>query len=618
MERFKSYFWHFFVPVFLIALVTFPLIPIWNNGPYFIFTGVSYLFSLAFVGPSLFEVFKDKEWFQKIPNTYRLKFHGFCTQIFPYKRGLLWFFFFGQLLLLWNFLFPVHEYVLGGKIPLVDARGYLEGATSITLTGELSKWAGRRPLNHIFFGGLLKLAHYDFNLVFIILAFFFAFIGTLLKRSFNQIFGSLGAIYILLCFFHFIRPYFGSFLSENFGLFFSSLGLLFFILSTHRNKFNYFYPIFVFFIGFTLAGRSGTFLVLPFLMFLPLLGKQTKWRDRIIIIALSSVLGGTGYYSNNLIRSHLDLQGDIFSNANLTIYGVIRGGKGWTYLSKEHPEVHNLPISPEKEAKVKGLIKHYIIAEPLMVVKGLFKGLKLFVLRYSTFLPKPFHVFEIFLHICGFIYFFRRFRYGDKNDHFFLSPFEWGVLVLHLGNFIFAPMIAQDGEQRVFAATIFYTPIFYLFGLNLFIENFQLEKFQPKIRFWPITISFLGLALIIWSLWSPMIKEVGTTQPGFCAENQRQVIFPFIQNSSVTLNELDWNINDLLRISKSGNQLEMKDFFLSKDPYTLLPIIDLLKKKYYQSKIQGRKKLKKGIYRGCLDKEKKYYVLSKSEYLFPL
>lgn len=260
-----------------------------------------------------------------------------------------------------------------GLLPWQDAEGYYLDAINLLNGGLFSPFSGRRPLFASLLAVLLKTDHQNLHLILIVLAVLTGLAVFLFAQEIQDEFGpfpSTVTIYLLQFFY---RPYAGTTLTEQLGL---PAGLLAFMLLLQgvKRPNQQLFAVGLMTLTFALLARAGAFFVLPILF---VYGILYFARDRqaalkvgsilVVAIAIPVLLNtwlGKVVASPNTVR---------FGNFSYTVYGQVVGGKGWTQIFNDHPEINSLQ-EPVLSRQIYQLAWEEFKRQPYNIFRGIGKA----------------------------------------------------------------------------------------------------------------------------------------------------------------------------------------------------------------------------------------------------
>lgn len=371
---------------------------------------------------------------------------------------------------------------LGGLLPWSDPAAYYFGGRHLLNEGYLDGWNMRRPLNAGFFAARLWLVNEDLQLALVLQMWVAAVACFLAAREVARSHGAASGVLLFALLYEFARPHLGIPLSESLGLSFGCLGFaLLWAAGQHERP----WPLValgMMFLTLGLNARAGAFFVLPALLLWALwafrAGGSFGWRP-----AWWGLAGlGAGFFLNYLLVWVFGSDTNMLhSNFAYVLYGLALGGKSWSQIYVDHPEVKAmLDQSGERVTAqyIYGLAVQEFLSHP-----------KLFFLAYWDGLTIYWHNVFFFLEETS--------AYGHKSAILdvklvrvfqILSFFPLGFLLLRawdrrllqlglvvVGIFASAPLLLRNGGYRVFAATLPYVAAMPAIGVAFLTH--ALERF---------------------------------------------------------------------------------------------------------------------------------------------
>lgn len=379
--------------------------------------------------------------------------------------------------------------VIGGLLPNVDAAEYYSNALRLLNGSNFFDYSSRRPIFPSYLTALLWITNKNLQmtlgLMVLAVAICTYFALTIIRKHFGQL---VSASFLILIYF-FFRRYGGLVMSENLGF---PLGLLSFALLLdglveQKPRLAYFS---LFLLSFALNVRAGAFFILPCLLIglWQLYGNKTKWKILLVLIGLI----GAGFLVNLFLFKVLGSPtGTPFSNFAHTFYGLAQGGKGWTQIYADHPDILNF-----KESEISQKIYAYsflaIKTNPWNLISGFFK-------QYGYF----FNFINSNLSLFSFVYGGSEFIYNIIQPLLYLlmliglyraivhrnEPFYRILLLTLLGTLLSVPFITADASyMRAYASSISFIVIFPALGVC------ELVKRIPRLDrtvFYPTHLRYL-------------------------------------------------------------------------------------------------------------------------------
>lgn len=230
---------------------------------------------------------------------------------------------------------------IAGLIPYSDASGYYSDALRLLNGGDFL--FTRRPLFPAMLASLLWLSRQDLQTSLAILTALAATSCYLAARALQRVSGTAAAIVLLLLLFFYYRRFSGAVLTEHLGITLGCLSLALLLQAARKGSIRLALAG-SFFAALALNARAGAFLFLPCLV----LWGGWHWgnRQRFSWLAgglISAIILATFLINTLLFTLLTNTDQPAFSNFSHTLYGLAAGGKGWTQVMADHPEVANNP-----------------------------------------------------------------------------------------------------------------------------------------------------------------------------------------------------------------------------------------------------------------------------------
>lgn len=268
--------------------------------------------------------------------------------------------------------------IVGGLLPWMDASGFYRDAQRLLDGGLLSTFSARRPLFTGLLAFLLGLAQRNLQAGLAILVLINAVACYLLARQIQRTHGTLAGAATFILMFVFYRRFIGTALTENLGVALGCLGFALLWRGGWKGKL-WDTLLGLLLLTLALAARAGAFFVLPLLVLAIgwILRGAKRYSTRIALLALAAV--GLGFLLNMLLFLTLASPNSVpFSNFAYVAYDMAVGGKGWTQVRIDHPEVNNL-VEPEVTSKIMQLALEEIRRNPANLVSGVLKAYRVFL-----------------------------------------------------------------------------------------------------------------------------------------------------------------------------------------------------------------------------------------------
>lgn len=414
--------------------------------------------------------------------------------------------------------FNAHYSTLGGVIPYSDANGYIMGANYFNDVGYLNSWNMRRPLNALFFAFRLKITNDNFWYSMLLQSALCATSLTIYLRTIQKDLGFLATLLSLAFLFYYIQNFAHSTLSEALGL---TLGLLSFVLLWNgwlqRNRLIFNIGMAALAVG--LSARAGPNFIAPALFLLVYLHPFTSSRLNdmgwtiisftipfILLTKLSTLFGDPAG------------SGMAFSNFGSTLYGLVNGGKSWSYAYQD-PHLQNLFAGKTEAQQAKIFYEEswrIFKANPFNIVIGTIQylgGFCYWFIRQFSFGIGIIHALTTIISVIFWLFIgFRIYikRHSFKREFLFLT-------IVFLGIAASSCIIWKDGGIRPFAVAIPFMGA--LFGLSFASLPPLIKQKNPEIILSICVVVFIVLG----SLLSPFIPS-RTKIPDISALKADQII----------------------------------------------------------------------------------------------
>lgn len=337
-----------------------------------------------------------------------------------------------------------HHVLLGGLLPWNDAAGYFFGAHHLLDSGELTSWSHRRPIYTSLLAGFLSLGGRDLQLALLVQTVFIGAVTFFAARAAALRMGPATGLLVFALLLAFAGEYAPTTMTENAGFLFGTAGIALLWLNAERRS-----PIWFaaagFFLMLGLLARAGAFFVIPFLLLWPWIA----FRDErgAALRCTRALLGGVllAIFLHQAIdwRAGTDANTP-FSNFSYTLYGLAVGGKGWTQVFADHPDIMQGGEGVATR-KMFALAFEQIAENPLNIAIGYVRNLPHSTLRLFDYAP-PFLPVRPLLGIfwlAGLFVAFRRRR----------EPLALFLLMGTLGIVLSGPFLSDVGS-RIYAVTI--------------------------------------------------------------------------------------------------------------------------------------------------------------------
>jgi hypothetical protein len=363
---------------------------------------------------------------------------------------------------------PTTGSLLGGLLPWSDASDYYAGAVALANGALINQFNMRRPLNVVLLALKLRLAGGD---LMIAVALGAAIVVLPLLLAAREVCRNLGigpAMAFFIPVAAFIAPLLPTTLSEPHGMLLSVLGFACLWRAALAPSLSA-YGIGVLLLALATSTRSGPMFLLPAIVLWGAIcveaGRRWSWRA----LATGAIACAVGILVplvlNGLFGSGT---GAFQANFSFVLYGIAVGGRDWTQLYTDHPELldPNIYTEAQRSAAVYRLAFHAIMADPRPLVTF-----------YASELSRAFYFLWGLLAtellrlvaLVGGIWCIATLRHPLSK-----------LLVLALaGIMLSAPFLMRDGGQRIFTVAVPFLAAFCALGVA-FLTRIALAIVRPS------------------------------------------------------------------------------------------------------------------------------------------
>ncbi len=342
---------------------------------------------------------------------------------------------------------PAGPNVLVGLLPLLDAAGYETGGLMLADLGRLDSWNSRRPLTAAMLGVLFAVNEGNLQWTQSILVLINAVAVFAAARVVWRSHGLAAGLLVVVSLYVFFSEHLGSLLSENLGL---ALGAAAFALLWEgvRSDRRWLLSLGLFTLSLGLNARAGAFFVLPLLIiWLAWCDRSRGWTHCAGTFAWAVGAGLLGFVPGAiLVVAYAPSDHVPFGNFAPTLYGLAVGGKGWTQVFADHPQINAMLTAQEIYREIFRLALASARDAPELLLLGVARGYNEYLFNtgwHDFFENRIVRGMAILLTLAGLVDCIRRRR--EKDAAF--------LLVVTAGVFASVPFLA-DGGPRVYAATI--------------------------------------------------------------------------------------------------------------------------------------------------------------------
>ncbi len=480
--------------------------------------------------------------------------------------------------------------MINGLIPISDAVSYYTDALRILYGSDISNFTAMRPLFAGFLSLLLFITGRNLMTALAIVTAIAGLAGFLSSREIQRTHGAAVAAFFLTLMFLYFRHHSGTTMTESFGLPVSMLGFGVIWYGIHRDKQR------VVLAGITLTAlalniRPGAMFVLPALLLWGGFAFRGESRFSFRFFGLGMVLVASAFALNNLmIRILAGPDATAFSNFSWALYGLVSGGKSWTYIFETRPEALGETSSIYK------LILEQFLQHPELALQGALKYWRFFFSSswynaYSFVAGGNYWVNEAArfgMYLLGGLGIFNWWK--NRSDPY-SSLAIWGAL----GVLASVPFVPPTDAYRVrlYAATIPFFALLPAMGLAFLTKRFQIKwvtQTSDPSQLQPNPINTFAIILVLLTVVSPILLQ-STGQPqnppaSTCPDTASTVVIRFDEGTYINLKRenisfLDWMPNYHIGQFRN-NAHDLADLNLTKElkeidpPATLITTLDLV------------------------------------------
>ena len=228
--------------------------------------------------------------------------------------------------------------MINGLIPISDAVSYYTDALRISYGMSISDFTAMRPLFASFLSFLLFITGRNLITALAIVTAIAGLASFLSSKEIQRTHGPVAAVFFLILMFLYFRHHSGTTMTESFGLPVSLLGLGLIWGGVRKEK-QWEVLTGIALIALALNIRPGAMFVLPALLIWGGFVFRAKGRFSFRFFILGAILTASAFILNNImIRILAGPNASAFSNFSWALYGLVSGGKSWTYIFEANPE----------------------------------------------------------------------------------------------------------------------------------------------------------------------------------------------------------------------------------------------------------------------------------------
>lgn len=348
---------------------------------------------------------------------------------------------------------------VAGILPVSDASGYFGCASGLADFGRFAAryagWCGHRPIYLGFLASLLALCARYLHLVLLVQAALVGVSLAVLAREVARLAGVAGTLLAAAVLWAFaVKTCFLTTTTESAGLALGTLALALLLCGAERGgRAIVLWGIAL--LSVALNARAGALFVLPFLVLwagvFACRARLSVWRTMGAAVVAVAAGFAVEYV---LVAAGGAATGAAHSDFAYTLYGLAVGGKSWTQVAIDHPEIAALPSDVARSQAIYGLAFAALREHPMGLVGALARNFATNLADTATFgigtrfaqstRLLPLAVVAAIPWIAGVAAIVAGWRDPRRS---LLGAFV-------LGGLASGAIIVQDGGVRVFAATL--------------------------------------------------------------------------------------------------------------------------------------------------------------------
>lgn len=429
--------------------------------------------------------------------------------------------------------------MISGMIPIVDGENYYTDSLRWINGGSFSSYSAKRPIFTAFLTTLAKVTGQNIQYMQVLIMFLMAVSCYFSLKEIRKIINPFASTLFFVLVFLYSRQYIGCFLSETIGLI---LGLSGFALLFRQkdNPSHWSFYLSIFLITLALNARAGTFLILPFIL-LWFLKTQKNHKDKWRKIILAGCCVIFAFLINSFFMKYFgEGKNLLFSNFAYILYGLARGGAGWSQIMTDHPELFTLDAF-ELTKEIWLLTRQLIIQHPHDFISGLLKQY-IFMFDISQTMKSVFsfansesstisNFVQYSLYILSLIGLFSL-KKGGKN----FSSLQIFSLIGFLLSVPFVP-IQDTFYMRAYAATMPFIFLVPCLGIGFVTRKTAFNSNQNEDNNYGFY--FFIISILIITLFIPLIihgdNPFSNTKNIECEKEQNHIVFSVDKNSSIRI-----------------------------------------------------------------------------------
>ena len=332
-----------------------------------------------------------------------------------------------------------------------DAKGYWFCSNALadtrTFGGPLeSEWCQRRAIYPTFLSGISLLGGRNIFGTLLVQALIVSVAIFLFLRKISPYVGAVGAAVCAAVLFRFATDHaFPATMTENAGIIFGCVGFGL-LLKASEDRLLLWMVAGMVIVSVALNARAGAFFVFPCLIlwagFMAHVFHRRVWQW-VIASSLAILVGFALQVA--LVLAVGGNPGQSHGNFAYTLYGLSVGGKGWSQVLKDHPDISKLSDSAASQA-IYALAWDNVISQPTLFLEGLSKNISVF-LSSGIYDYSILGRWAVFIQILWWLAWIPMLLNCKKPIYSLTALSSLGVVLS-------VSFLRMDGEERIFAATV--------------------------------------------------------------------------------------------------------------------------------------------------------------------
>ena len=435
---------------------------------------------------------------------------------------------------------------IGGLIPISDAHGYYDCAQGLLEEKPLNIFCTRRPLYTSMLSGWLFIADKNMQLVILLQSILTGIVAWLVADSVRKVMGWRVALVSFAVMMQFSILHVITTLTENAGILLGGVAAVF-ILKAAQNRNIGDWIAGIFLLTVAINARAGVYFVIPTVLMFAYFYSHGK--ERLILLSsgvIAIVIGFSVPWVTLLITG--SETGNVNSNFSYTFYGLVAGGKRWTQVFTDHPEIFKMGLGEKDVAKeVYRVSFDLFFAKPWLLVKSYVMGYAHFIdkaFKFYTYLPL--RIIAVGAWLTGMWA-----LWGRRDNQVFGM-----LLLIMVGVLLSAPIIIYDGGYRVFAPATALMAVVAGIGAETLYKIVSTKNLRalteinsfPTVRI-PIAAFLFSIVLVGAIIFSPFLGSKDNKSENFsglCKKDEVALKTDYSKTASINLtNNGEWRLYPL-------------------------------------------------------------------------